>query len=273
MLLGADDDGGGQPAAAAAAAAAAATATQLPTPLSKNAAKRAAKQARRAAAKRAKRGGGPVPPTDLLPHVDKRSADCLRYCVLLAYRGVGYHGWMPQCPPGRAPLRTVGGAVEEAFRRATQQRVRVHPSGRTDAGVSAWGQICQFDAVAQPPPPLLMARLNAQLPADCRVRSVEVAAKDFAAMSGCRWKRYAYTVPGPASHLRDFCHRTLQSSAPSAPATAASDAVPGDLALLADLPSVVARINAAGAVLVGRHDCEFLLQVAPSPPVTVHCGS
>ena len=42
-----------------------------------------------------------------------------------------------------------------AFRTVLQQRVRVCPSGRTDAGVSARGQVCQFDALYPHPPDTL----------------------------------------------------------------------------------------------------------------------
>eukprot|EP01045_Picozoa_sp_COSAG04_P019159 COSAG04_NODE_1835_length_5442_cov_19.996631_4_plen_210_part_00 len=44
-----------------------------------------------------------------------------------------------------------------AFRTVLQQRVRVCPSGRTDAGVSARGQVCQFDALYPHPPDTLGA--------------------------------------------------------------------------------------------------------------------
>ena len=182
-------------AAARATAATATAAAAVPT-ISKNAAKKAAKRAAREALKAAKRGGAPPPPTDLLPVVNKHAKDCRRFKVLLQYDGAGFHGWLPQHPPGKAPLRTVGGTVEVAFRTALQQRVRICPSGRTDAGVSAVGQICQFDAVlgAGESAAGLVPRLNAELPPDVRVRGVEVARPDFAAM-GNLWKRYVYTVP------------------------------------------------------------------------------
>ena len=124
----------------------------MPPPAqSKNAAKREAKLAARREAKRLRRGGVAPPETDLLPHVDKRSAGCHRYKVLLWYDGKGFKGWMPQCPPGVAPLRTVGSVVEQAFRLALGTKVRVHPSGRTDSGVTASGQVVQ---VSGPYPPV-----------------------------------------------------------------------------------------------------------------------
>ena len=169
--------------------------------ISKNAAKRAAKQAAREALKLQKRGGLPAPPTDLLPSVDKHARDCRRFKVLLQYDGGGFHGWLPQHPPGREPLRTVGGTVEVAFRTVLQQRVRVCPAGRTDAGVSAVGQVCQFDAIVSEPASTaddLVPRLNAELPPDVRVRDIQVVSSNFAAMSNL-WKRYVYTIPPRSS--------------------------------------------------------------------------
>lgn len=174
-----------------------AAAAVLAPAISKNAAKKAAKRAAREALKASKRGGAPPPPTDLLPLVNKHAKDCRRYKVLLSYDGAGFHGWLQQHPPGQAPLRTVGGVVEVAFRTALQQKVRVCPAGRTDAGVSASGQVCQFDAVVADAasPDALTPRLNAALPPDVRVRSCRVVASDFAAM-GNLWKRYVYTCQG-----------------------------------------------------------------------------
>lgn len=132
--------------------------------ISKNATKRAAKRAARAAAKLMKSGHPPLA-TDLLPLVDKRSPACKRFRVLLRYDGTQYHGWQQQNPPGKEPLRTVAGVCETAFRTVLEQRVRVHPSGRTDAGVSAERQVCQFDAVtnltAAELPQLLNAKVSA----------------------------------------------------------------------------------------------------------------
>ena len=221
--------------------------------ISKNAAKKAAKQAAKLAAKVAKRGGAPLPPTDLLPPVPAHSQ---RFKVLLRYDGAQFHGWMPQHPPGQEPLRTVGDVVETAFREVLLQKVRVFPSGRTDAGVSASGQVCQFDAAVDSVGGL-EPRLNAVLPPDVRVLAVSVAPKDFSAM-GNLWKRYVYELRGgelaaagssadahsgdPAGpccpRLLAVCRRALQSHAAAEAITSVD----------------VAAMNLAGAALTGEHD-------------------
>ena len=218
----------------------------MDAPISKNAAKRAAKYAAKQEAKRKKRGSSDwePPATDLLPPVNKRAAGCCRFKVILSYRGSGFHGWAPQHPPGQAPLRTVGDIVEQAFRTVLGQRVRVHPAGRTDAGVSAKGMVCQFDAETAEGPNDMMPRLNAQLPADCRVLQVHRVAADFEAM-GCLWKRYAYTIPASSAEvLHEFCYRVLQSSGKRSPSDVVQTVQPIDLD----------RVRTAAQVLVGRND-------------------
>jgi hypothetical protein len=95
---------------------------QHPLPhLSKNQIRRQARQARKAAKR------GVAPPE--WPHV-KSLGNPSRYCAVISFDGSQYHGWQKQHPPGAAPLRTVQGVIEEATRRALQQHVRVHASGR-----------------------------------------------------------------------------------------------------------------------------------------------
>ena len=133
--------------------------------------------------------------------VNKRDPMCTRYRMLLAYDGRTFHGWQKQHPPGQAPLRTVEGVLEECLRPVIGQRLKFFPSGRTDAGVSAAGQVAQFDAVlAEVTLKGLVERFNVALPPEIRCLAVSPAQKGFEAMS-CRWKRYIYTIsPANATH-------------------------------------------------------------------------
>lgn len=109
--------------------------------------------------------------------------------ITLAYDGTGLVGWQRQ-PAGVS----VQALLEDALATVEGRPVVVAGAGRTDAGVHALGQVasCRFE---HPIPNDELARaLNARLPDDVRVLSVEDAADDFHARYGARSKTYRYLV-------------------------------------------------------------------------------
>jgi len=123
----------------------------------------------------------------------------------VAYDGSDFSGWARQ--PGR---RTVQETLEGAL--ATILRLpepSLTVAGRTDAGVHARGQVCHVDvpsnALAPGGAAPLGHRLLRLLPADVRVRRVEVAPDGFDARFSAVWRRYAYRIcddPAAADPLR-----------------------------------------------------------------------
>jgi tRNA pseudouridine38-40 synthase len=110
--------------------------------------------------------------------------------IVLAYEGTRYVGWQRQ----RNGV-SVQGLVEEALAPLNGGRaVRVSGAGRTDAGVHALGQVASCRLASALDPSSLQRALNARLPADVRVLSVEDAAADFHARFWARSKTYAYHV-------------------------------------------------------------------------------
>jgi tRNA pseudouridine38-40 synthase len=109
--------------------------------------------------------------------------------LTLAYDGSNYSGW--QIQPGRVTLQET---LESALRRITGQEVRVTASGRTDAGVHALGQVVSFRSETHLPPDVLCKALNAELPHDMSVRSVELADDSFHATGSAKRKRYRYLL-------------------------------------------------------------------------------
>ena len=59
--------------------------------------------------------------------------------LTIQYDGSDYHGWQQQ--PG---MRTVEGAVTEAIAKLIGCEINLTGSSRTDAGVSALGQVANF---------------------------------------------------------------------------------------------------------------------------------
>ena len=59
--------------------------------------------------------------------------------IIIEYDGSAYHGWQRQTAD-----RTIQGEIENALMTMTGNRVTVIGSGRTDAGVHAYGQVANF---------------------------------------------------------------------------------------------------------------------------------
>ena len=109
--------------------------------------------------------------------------------LTLSYDGADFSGWQTQ--PDR---RTVQGELERAWHAITGETVRVTAAGRTDAGVHAVGQIVGVESATRIEPAALVLALNAMLPPDAAVRSVENAPDGFHATTEAKRKRYRYTI-------------------------------------------------------------------------------
>jgi tRNA pseudouridine38-40 synthase len=111
------------------------------------------------------------------------------YKLVLGYDGTDFRGWQRQ-PEGR----TVQGSLEEAVRRITGKKVVVHGAGRTDAGVHALGQVAGFRGAFKLSDEVLLRALNAVLPEDVRIFSLEEAPPGFHARKSARSKIYRYRI-------------------------------------------------------------------------------
>lgn len=134
-----------------------------------------------------------------------------RWKLIIAYHGQRYNGWQRQGDT----RNTVQEIVEDAIFAFCQQRLTIHCAGRTDAGVSAAGQVVHFDldygARALSANNLLRA-LNAHLLAhDIAVVAVEKAAPDFHARFQATNKLYIYRIVSrqarPVADLGQVWHR------------------------------------------------------------------
>jgi tRNA pseudouridine38-40 synthase len=116
-----------------------------------------------------------------------------RWKCVCAYDGTGFSGWQSQ-----ADGRAVQDVIEAALARVAGAPVRVHGSGRTDAGVHARGQVFHFDAPWRHGPAKLLAALRAGLPPAIQLRSIRAVPSDFHARFSATGKVYTYDL-----HLGD----------------------------------------------------------------------
>ena len=122
------------------------------------------------------------------------------YKLILAYDGTNYNGFQRQ-----AIKTSVQATFEEALRRLGWQGRAVMPSGRTDTGVHARGQVVSFNFDWNHPDHALQNALNAFLPADVAVQSVQQVAADFHPRYDALSRQYRYQLYWQAARdpLRD----------------------------------------------------------------------
>jgi tRNA pseudouridine38-40 synthase len=111
------------------------------------------------------------------------------YKIVVSYDGTDYFGWQRQ---PRKP--TIQAAIEDAVARIARKRVSIIASGRTDAGVHARGQVANFKAAVRIGEAEFLKALNALLPGDIRIISLEKAASEFHARRDARAKVYQYRI-------------------------------------------------------------------------------
>ena len=109
--------------------------------------------------------------------------------ITLSYDGTDFSGFQSQ-----ANARSVQGELESALAEVEGTRAVVHGAGRTDAGVHALGQVASFTLSNSIAAGDLLRALNAKLPEDIRVLSVEEAAPGFNARFHARSKVYRYRI-------------------------------------------------------------------------------
>jgi tRNA pseudouridine38-40 synthase len=109
--------------------------------------------------------------------------------LTISYDGASFHGWQYQ--PG---MPTIQGAVNEAARRITQEKIVAHGASRTDAGVHALGQVAHFKTQSALSPLEFQRALNALLPPAIRIVAAEEMGHDFHARWSAQGKTYRYRI-------------------------------------------------------------------------------
>jgi len=125
--------------------------------------------------------------------------------LLVEYDGTELYGWQIQ-----KGFRTVQGELQRAVREIVGRETLVIGSGRTDAGVHARGQVANFHTVSRLSCPKWVQALNAHLPPDVAVLSVDEVPLDFHAQFQAKSKTYRYTVlnrPARTALARGFVHK------------------------------------------------------------------
>jgi tRNA pseudouridine38-40 synthase len=147
--------------------------------------------------------------------------------LTIEYDGTDYVGW--QLQPNGVSIQQL---VEQALQQLLAQEVRVHSSGRTDAGVHAQGMVCHFTTARDLPLTAWREGLNRYLPDNVAVRLAEPVDDAFHARYAAQGKHYRYTI------LRDPLRSPLQRR----------------FSWQVRQPLELGRMREGAALLVGTHD-------------------
>lgn len=145
---------------------------------------------------------------------------------MCAYDGTGFEGWQSQ--PGGTGVQD---AIERRLKQMTGEDIRIHGSGRTDAGVHALEQVFHFDCDWRHGGDKLIAALRAGLPPTIQIKRAQPVGATFHARFSARGKRYVYHLylGDPDPFTRPYCWSVFR-------------------------PVDIAAMQQAAAVLRGRHD-------------------
>jgi tRNA pseudouridine38-40 synthase len=149
--------------------------------------------------------------------------------LVIEYDGTEYHGWQSQAGSGNPTIQDV---LEGALKILAKNECKTVSSGRTDAGVHAFGHVASFKAESSIPAEAWAPALNHLLPPDIRVLVSSEVHADFHARFSAKSKIYKY--------------RILNRSAPSA--------LYRDYAWHVNVPLDLRKMRQAARCLVGRHD-------------------
>lgn len=112
------------------------------------------------------------------------------YKMTIAYDGTAYSGWQVQ-PNAISIQQILQGALQTILR---VPEITIIGSGRTDAGVHALGQVAHFRYAEELNLGRLQLSLNGLIPADIRIKKIELAPSHFHAQYSAIGKEYHYHI-------------------------------------------------------------------------------
>jgi len=112
-----------------------------------------------------------------------------RIALGIEYDGSAYYGWQRQ--PEAASVQA---CLEKALSRVADAPISVFCAGRTDAGVSATGQVVHFETPVLRREAAWTMGVNTHLPKNISVRWMSEVAEDFHARFSATARRYRYII-------------------------------------------------------------------------------
>ncbi|MBD3170022.1 MAG: tRNA pseudouridine(38-40) synthase TruA [candidate division Zixibacteria bacterium] len=123
-----------------------------------------------------------------------------RFRSIIEYDGTDFAGW--QIQPDQ---RTIQGEIVKGISQITGETVKLTGSGRTDAGVHAFGQVADFAIEKEIDPFKFLVSLNAVTPEDIAVKTIQEVDESFDSRRDADSRVYTYRIHiGPTALQRRF---------------------------------------------------------------------
>lgn len=127
--------------------------------------------------------------------------------LTIEYDGKEFNGWQKQ--PTKLNIQ---GTIEQAIKIVTGEQVDLMASGRTDAGVHAFGQVANFKTNSNIPIDKIAIALNSNLKKSIRIISAEEVDERFHSRLTCKKKTYRYIINN--SEFSSAIYRNLETHIP-----------------------------------------------------------
>lgn len=165
----------------------------------------------------------------------------MRIKLVISYDGLKYSGFQRQ-----KNAITVQEALEQAIEKTTGKYSKTFPSGRTDEGVSAIGQVVHFDTESTIPPKKMYLAINANLSNGISALSSEKVEGNFNARYDVYSKTYRYRTYISEVEIPFETHRLQLKKEPD-----------------------IVKMQKACIVLLGEHDFAAFCSTGSSVTTTI----
>ncbi len=114
----------------------------------------------------------------------------MKYKIIIEYDGTKYKGWQRL----KENDKTIQAKIELLLSKLLDENIEIHGSGRTDAGVHAYGQVAHFESKEDIDLEKFLNICNQMLPNDIVIKKIERVSLDFHARYSVKSKIYQYKI-------------------------------------------------------------------------------
>lgn len=109
--------------------------------------------------------------------------------LTIEYDGKDFNGWQKQ--PNKLNIQ---GTIEKVLEEITGEKIELNASGRTDAGVHAYGQVANFKTNSMLPIEKFAIAINSKIKKSIVIKKTEEVEESFHSRYSCKQKTYRYVI-------------------------------------------------------------------------------